>query len=201
MIRHDLWRTKGADVGSTVTVDIFVSVDGWARGETSPGYFGYLGPELEEWITTELAAPQVVVFGRRTYEMLAGIPDEARDESWRRMTELDKVVFSSTLDRATWPNTRICAEDAVDEVRRMAADGDVPLRTMGSISVARQLMDAGVVDRLRLMTFPLIVGDTGREPFFANLAAAELDLVDHRVLDGRVLLAEYRPTGGDIPQL
>jgi hypothetical protein len=38
-----------------------------------PGYFGYLGPELEEWITTERAAPQVVVMGRRTYEVLAGL--------------------------------------------------------------------------------------------------------------------------------
>jgi hypothetical protein len=52
--------TEGVDMGSTLTVDIFVSVDGWASGATSPG-FGYLGPELEEWITTELAAPQLVV--------------------------------------------------------------------------------------------------------------------------------------------
>jgi dihydrofolate reductase len=42
-----------------------------------PGYFGYLGPELDEWITTELAAPQLVVMGRRTYEALGGLPDEA----------------------------------------------------------------------------------------------------------------------------
>ena len=187
-------------MGSTVTVDIFVSVDGWARGETSPGYFGYFGPELEEWIASELAAPQIVVFGRRTYEMLAAIPDEARDESWRRMTELDKVVFSTTLKQAGWPNTRICGQDVVDEIRRMKTDGDVPMRTMGSLSLARQLTDASLVDRLRLMTFPLIAGDTGRERFFAEMAAAELELVDHRVLDDRVLLVEYRPTGSDIPR-
>jgi len=90
----------------TLTVDMFVSVDGWASGATSPGYFGYFGPELEEWITTEL----------------------------------------------------------------------------------------------RLMTFPLIVGDSGREPFFTNMASAALELVDHRTLDGRVLLVEYRPTGSDIPR-
>jgi hypothetical protein len=80
-------------MGTTLTVDIFVSVDGWASGATSPGYFGYLGPELEEWITTELAAPQLVVLGRRTYEVLAELPGEARDDFWRRMAELDKVVF------------------------------------------------------------------------------------------------------------
>ena len=53
-----------------LTVDMFVSVDGWASGTTSPGYFGYFGPELEKWITTELALPQLVVLGRRTYRPL-----------------------------------------------------------------------------------------------------------------------------------
>ena len=82
----------------------------------------------------------------------------------------------------------------------MKAESDVPLRTIGSLSVAQQLITAGVVDRLRLMTFPLFAGDAGREPAFANVASADLELVDHRVLDGRVLLVEYRPTGKDIPR-
>jgi dihydrofolate reductase len=187
-------------MGSILTVDIFVSVDGWAGGEGLPAYFGYLGPELEEWITTELAAPQLVVMGRRTYEVLAGLPDGAHGESWHRMTELDKVVFSSTLQQAVWPNTRICGQDLVDEIRRMKADSDVPLRTMGSLSLVRQLTSAGLVDRLRLMTFPLIAGESGREAVFANMASADLELVAHRALDGRVLLVEYRPTGKDIPR-
>jgi dihydrofolate reductase len=187
-------------MGSILTVDIFLSVDGWAGSEGLPGYFGYLGPELEEWITTELAAPQLVVMGRRTYEALAGLPDGARDESWHRMAQLDKVVFSRTLEQAVWPNTRICGQDLVAEIRRMKADGDVPLRTMGSLSLARQLTDGGLVDRLRLMTFPLIAGNSGREAFFANMASADLELADHRTLDGRVLLVEYRPTGKDIPR-
>lgn len=178
-------------MGSIVTVDIFLSVDGWAGSDGLPGYFGYLGPELEEWITTELAAPQLAVMGRRTYEALAGLPDEARDESWHRMAQLDKVVFSRTLRQAAWPNTRICSRDLVDEIQRMKADSDVPLRTMGSLSLARQLTGIGLVDRLRLMTFPLIAGGAGRDAFFADMASADLELVDHRTLDGRVLLVEY----------
>jgi dihydrofolate reductase len=185
---------------STLTVDIFVSVDGWAGSDGLPGYFGYLGPELADWITTELAVPQVAVMGRRTYEALAGLPDEARDESWDRMSQLNTVVFSRTLHQAQWPNTRICSADLVEEIRTMKADSDVPLRTMGSLSLAQQLMSAGLVDRLRLMTFPLIAGDAGREPAFATMASADLELVDHRVLDGRILLVEYRPTGNDIPR-
>ncbi len=181
----------------TLTVDLFLSVDGWAKGADSPGFFGYFGPDLDAWITTELAQPQLVVLGRRTYEALAGLPAQARGH---RMDELDKVVFSSTLQAATWPNTRICREDLVGEVGRLKRDGDIPLRTMGSLSLARQLCDAGLVDRLRLMTFPLLAGPSGREPAFAGMASADLELVNHRALDGRILLAEYRPTGRDIPR-
>ena len=184
----------------TLTVDIFVSLDGWAGSDSLPGYFGYFGPELDEWITTELAKPQVAILGRRTYEALAGLPDEARDQSSDRMARLDKIVFSRTLRQTDWPNTRICGEDVVDENQKLKSDGDVPLRTIGSISLARQLTGAGVVDRLRLMTFPLIAGDAGREPFFADMASADLELVDHQALDGRVLLVDYRPTGKDIPR-
>lgn len=173
----------------TLTVDIFVSVDGFARGETSPGYFGYFGPDLDEWITTESARPQMVLLGRRTYEALPGL-----------LEGMAKVVFSTTLTSTSWPNTRICADDLLAEVKRLKEVSDVPLRTIGSVSIARQLLGAGLVDRLRLMTFPFLVGKSGREPFFADVTSADLELVDHRVLDGRILLIEYRPTGHDIPR-
>jgi len=82
----------------------------------------------------------------------------------------------------------------------MKAEGDRPLRTTGSLSLVRQLARAGLVDRLRLLLFPLIAGDAGREALFADMASADLELADHRTLDGRVLLVEYRPTGKDIPR-
>jgi dihydrofolate reductase len=187
-------------MGTSVTVDLFLSVDGWAGSDGLPGYFGYFGPELEEWVTAMMAEPQRVVMGRRTYEALAGPPEPSGDESSNPMAPLDKVVFSRTLQQVAWPNTRICSEDLIEEILRMKADSDIPVRTMGSLSLARQLMSAGLVDRLRLMTFPLIAGSSGREAAFADMTSADLELVDHRVLDGRVLLMEYRPTGRDIPR-
>jgi dihydrofolate reductase len=187
-------------MGSNLTVDLFLSVDGWAGSDGLPGYFGYLGPELEEWVTTEMAAPQRVVMGRRTYEVLAGPPDHAGDESENPIAQLDTVVFSRTLQQVAWPNATICNRDVVEEIRRMKEDSDIPLRSMGSLSLARQLMGAGLVERLRLMIFPLLAGSSGREAAFADIASADLKLADHRVLDGRVLLVEYRPTGRDIPR-
>jgi dihydrofolate reductase len=165
-----------------LTVDIFLSVDGWAKGDAA--YFGYDGPELAEWISMELARPQLVLFGRRTYEALGNALDD-------RMAALDKVVFSRTLTTTAWPNSRLCGDDAVTEVGRLKREGDVPLRTMGSLSVARQLGAAGLVDRLRLMTFPLLAGTDGREWFFDKWVPTALELAGIRVLDGRVLLIEY----------
>nr|BFF25391.1 hypothetical protein GCM10025732_33560 [Glycomyces mayteni] len=75
-----------------------------------------------------------------------------------------------------------------------------PIRTWGSLSLADQLLAAGLVDRVRILTFPLFAGDAGRDSTFSAAAAADLELADHRVLDGRIVLTEYRPTGKDIPR-
>jgi dihydrofolate reductase len=186
-------------VPSNLVVDLFMSVDGWAGSDGLPGYFGYLGPQLQEWIAAEGALPQLTLLGRRTYEMLSALPDDARDDSSDALAKADKVVFSRTLKDISWPNTRVSA-DLLDEVRTLKADSTVPLRTVGSLSVVQQLLDAGLVDRLRLMNFPLIAGPAGREAAFAGTAAADLKLVDQTVLDDRVLLVEYAPTGKDIPR-
>jgi len=186
-------------MATTLTVDLFVSVDGFAKGEHSPGYFGYGGPELERWIADELARPQHLLLGRRTYAALAGLPPEAQDDGYRRMSSLPTTVFSRTLTDAEWPGATIEPGDAVGHVRGLRESGDVPLRTMGSLSVVQQLLDAGLVDRLRLMVFPLLVGPGGREPGFAGVSETDLELVDVRRLDGRLALLEYAPTGRPIP--
>ena len=187
-------------MAAQLVVDLFVSVDSWAGSDNLPGYFGYLGPELEEWIGAEEAKPQLQIMGRRTYEMLAGLPREAQDQFWDAIRAKTKVVFSRTLERVDWPNTRVCHRAPVDEIREMKATSSIPLRTVGSLSIARQLLDAGLVDRLRLMTFPLLAGEAGREPAFEGVGSADLALVGHRALDGRVLLLEYQPTGRDVPR-
>src|SRR4051812_4912406 len=103
---------------TTLTVDLFISTDGFAGSDGLPGYFGYLGPDLEAWIA-DSAAPSVSIMGRRTYEMLASLPEEHRDEGWQQMARLETVVFSQTLDRVEWPNARICNDDLGGEVERL----------------------------------------------------------------------------------
>lgn len=185
---------------STVSVELFISADGWAGSDGLPGYFGYLGPELEQWLGVHAGEPHVALMGRKTYEMLSGLPDDARDDSWGQMVQRPTVVFSRTITEVEWPNAEVRNGDVVDEVRRLKHVSDVPMRTIGSLSLVRQLLAGGLVDQVRLVTFPLFAGDAGREWAYTDIVPADLQLIDHRVLDGRILVVEYRPTGNDIPR-
>ncbi|GAA4398342.1 dihydrofolate reductase family protein [Tsukamurella soli] len=179
-----------------VIVDLFLSVDGWAKGVDSPGYFGYGGPDLRRWIADAAASEQRVLLGRRTYEAFEALPLEFRDEGYRRMAQTPTTVFSRTLSEAAWPAATVTAHGPVEYVRAWRGSR---LRTMGSLSIARQLLDAGVVDRLRLLVFPCLVGDRGREAPFDSVRSADLEVVEQRLLDGRIVFVEYRPTGRPAP--
>ncbi len=173
-----------------LTADLFVSLDGYASGDFGP-YFGYGGPELDGWIQTELDKPQVVVMGRVTYEALATFASNGPD----RLTALPKVVVSSTLSQPLeWANTRLVAGDAIEALPTVKGDSEVPMRTMGSVSLVRNLLAAGLVDRLRLMVFPLTCGSAGRDRIFGEGKPEHFELEQTRVLDARVVLLEYRMT-------
>jgi dihydrofolate reductase len=84
--------------------------------------------------------------------------------------------------------------DAVEIVRRMKEQSDVPIRSHGSLSMNRSLLAAGLVDRLQITVFPVVAGQTGDEPIFAGAADFDLELLESRTLDGRTLELSYRPT-------
>jgi dihydrofolate reductase len=163
--------------------DLFISVDGFAGGDGFGPYFGYGGPELDTWIARQMDTPHVLVMGRRTYELLAPMSGPENP-----MTAQPKLVVSSSLaESLTWANTRVVRSlDALAHEKTAAS-----LRTIGSLSLVRSLLDAGLVDRLRLLTFPLLAGSRGREPAFAGMATTELTLAGTEVLDGRIVCQDW----------
>ena len=86
------------------------------------------------------------------------------------------------------------AADPVEAVRSLKADGGVGLRTLGSITLCRSLLEAGLVDRFRVVVFPVITGSTGRERIYDGYPDVGLELVASRTFDGRLQLLEYVPT-------
>ncbi len=88
--------------------------------------------------------------------------------------------------------------DAAEAVARLKREG-VSLTTIGSLSLCRSLLQAGLVDRYRVVIFPVITGATGRERIYDGYPDVGLEMVDHRTFDNRVQLVEYRPTLLDGP--
>jgi dihydrofolate reductase len=180
--------------------DLFISLDGFASGVKEAAFFGYFGEELGKWVSDQLQGPQLLIMGRVTYEALAQFAPSAADPMSVRMTELPKLLFSSTLkEPLAWKNAGLAKASVADEIRALQRQPGGPLRSIGSVSLVKSMMQLGLVDRLRLMVFPVILGAVGREPIYANYQRKGLELIDTKVLDSRLILLEYRPSQGTPP--
>ena len=198
-------------------VDLIISLDGYASAEGWPGWWGLEGPEYLAWLEQEGEKGYTFLLGANTYRLMSSMSQEAaaggsgvsEDEgaSLTGLAAVPKVVFSSTLQAPlTWPNSELVTGDAVDAVREMKRSVTGPLSTLGSLSLCRSLLTAGLVDRFRLVVFPVITGRTGRERIYDGYPDVALEMVDSRTFDGRLQLLEYVPTvlsgppGGRMPE-
>jgi dihydrofolate reductase len=190
-------------MAATYTFDVFSSLDGFgsASGGDWGGYWGKQGPELLDHRLALYSEQQRMVFGANTYRLfarfLASEPEdsEVRDPWVTRMVNLPAIMVSTTLEEPLdWVDGTVVSGDAVDVVARLKEESEVPLRSHGSLSMNRALMAAGLVDRVQVTLFPVITGQTGVEPIFEGAADFDLELVEHRTLDGRTQELVYRPT-------
>jgi dihydrofolate reductase len=192
-------------------VDFITSLDGYASGDGWPGFWGLEGPEYLAWLGEQ---PTVTyLMGTNTYRLMSGFaagdvpagqdefrPEEA--ESVDELTRASKVVFSASLEEPlTWANATLVRGDAVDAVRAMKEDGSGLLSTIGSLSLSRSLLRAGLVDRFRVVMFPVITGATGDERIYDGYPDVALDMTESRTFDGRIQLVEYRPRVMEHPPL
>jgi dihydrofolate reductase len=186
---------------SNLMVDFIISLDGYASADGWPGYWGMEGPEYLEWITEEAENEHTALMGATTYRLMSGFAVELPDDPGvAALTALPKMVFSSTLEAPlSWANSELVDADAVETVKDMKRRDSRPMRTVGSLSLCRSLLGAGVVDRFRVVVFPVITGATGKERIFDGYPDIALDLVENRTFDDRLQLLEYVPTLLDGP--
>ena len=184
-------------------VDFITSLDGCASGEGWPGFWGLEGPEYLAWLGEQ---PEVTyLMGATTYRLMSGFAggemppgtDEfTADEagSVDELTRASKVVFSSSLDEPlTWANSTLVRDDPVDAVRAMKESGSGILSTIGSLMLSRSLIRAGLVDRFRVVMFPVITGVTGAERIYDGYPDVALDMITSGTFDRSIQLGEYRP--------
>jgi dihydrofolate reductase len=187
---------------ATYTFDVFSSLDGYGgAGGDWTGYWGKQGPELLDHRLAVFDEDQRMVFGANTYRLFAQMLAESTEESdvrdpWvTRMRGMPATIVSTTLEEPLdWPDATVVRGDAVDVVAQLKEESGVPLRSHGSLSMNRALMAAGLVDRVQVTLFPVITGQTGRDPIFEGAADFDLELVEHRTLDGHIQELVYRPT-------
>jgi dihydrofolate reductase len=186
---------------STLMVDFIISLDGYAAAEGWPGFWGMEGPDYLAWLEEEGKPEHTVLMGATTYRLMSGFAAQMPDEPGiKGLTAMPKVVFSSTLEAPlSWANTELVAGDAVEAVQNMKQRDSRPLRTLGSLSLCRSLLKAGVVDRFRVVVFPVITGATGTDRIFDGYPDVRLELVESRTFDGRLQLLDYVPTVLDAP--
>jgi dihydrofolate reductase len=175
-------------------IDFITSLDGYASAEGWPGWWGLEGPEYLAWLEGAPEKDYTILMGAKTYRVMSGFAAEG-EPGTDALAGMSKVVFSSTLSEPlSWPNTQLVAGEAVEAVREMKAAASSSMRTMGSLTLCRSLLKAGLVDRFRVVVFPVITGSTGDERIYDGYPDVSLEMVASRTFDGRIQLLEYVPT-------
>lgn len=147
-----------------------VSLDGYftdSKGDMSWAHKN--DPEWNAWVQDNAKGGGELLFGRITYQMMASFwPTAVALETMpvvaERMNNLPKVVFSRTLDKASWQNTKLVKTGMVDEVRRMKTERGDGMVIMGSGTIVSQLAQEGLIDEFQCVVNPIVLGK-GRTMF------------------------------------
>jgi dihydrofolate reductase len=175
-----------------LVVTEFVSVDGVFQdpggvGEIDRGGWSFKaerGEDFDQFKTEELMAAEVQLLGRTTYEGFAKAwpsMEEVEGEFAVKMNSMPKYVVSTTLENAEWNNSTIIRDNVADEVKKLKEETEGDILVAGSGELVQTLLGEGLVDELRLMIFPIIVGQ-GKHLFGEQRDMSELKLTRSKAI-------------------
>ena len=157
-----------------------VGDEGWSRG----GWFleTKRGEDGDKVTLDEALGAEAWLLGRRSYEFFASRWPSREGELADRLNSLPKYVVSSTLEDPEWGNSTVLSGDVLDEVSKLKEELDGEIVVVGSIRLVRTLMENDLVDELRLMIYPVVLGD-GERLFGETGDQRSMRLVESRTLD------------------
>lgn len=176
-----------------------LSLDGYFEGAKNwdvEWFQGFFSEELENFSVEQLRGADALVFGRVTYEGMAAYWQTAKGEVADFMNNLPKVVFSRTLERTDWANTRLVKSDAVAEIRELKGRGSRDIFVFGSGHLCAGLLAAGLFDELRLALVPIVLG-RGTTLFGRDLSRQPMKLLEARPLANKCVILRYEPQQGE----
>lgn len=176
------------------------SLDGYftdAQGNMNFAYNSIPDPEWDAFVKNNASGGGTLIFGRVTYEMMASYwPTPAASQNMAlvadRMNHSPKVVFSRTMDSATWNNTRLVKEDLIGEIQRMKSEPGEGMVILGSGSIVAQLAREGLIDEYQIVIDPVAIGG-GRTMFEGVSDNLALKLINSRGFDNGNIVLTYQP--------
>jgi dihydrofolate reductase len=150
------------------------------------------GPEGDRFKLEELEEAEAQLLGRVTYEGFAAAWPSMEDEAGfaKKMNEMLKYVVSSTLERPEWQNTTVLGGDPVDSVAALREEVDGVILIAGSATLVKSLIENDLVDELRLMVFPVLLGE-GKRIFPEGETKRRLKLAEAKTLGDGISLVRY----------
>ena len=190
-----------------LTVNTFVTLDGVMQAPGGPeedpaGGFshggwsaGYWDDAMGERMGETMGKPFDLLLGRKTYEIFAAHWPHARDQPGAaELNGARKYVASRTVDSVDWENSTLLEGDVAEAVAKLKAEDGPEIQVHGSGDLIQTLLEHDLVDQLRVMIFPVVLG-TGKRLFGDGAVPAGLKLVDSATSSTGVLMATYDRSG------
>jgi dihydrofolate reductase len=185
-----------------IVVTEFVSLDGVMEAPGGGENFKHAGwtfkinrgDEGEKFKLDETLGSEALLLGRKTYEGFAAAWPSMKNEFADKLNSMPKYVVSSTLDDPTWTNSTVLKGDLVEEVSKLRQELDGDIVVHGSAQLVQGLLEHGLVDELRLMVFPVVLG-SGKRLFGETSDKKALRLVDSKTVGDGVAILIYESAG------
>jgi dihydrofolate reductase len=179
---------------SKLTSFTFITLNGFFKGQNEDTSWHIHGGEASEFANDSSGADNILLFGRKTYDMMASFwPTPMAAESFptvaENMNKSQKIVCSNTLKKADWHNTTVMGGDIIEQIKELKKTSKKNITILGSGSLLTQLSEVGLIDQYSIMLDPIAIGK-GTSIFENIQSRLELNLVSSRVFekDGIILL-------------
>lgn len=181
---------------SKIVATEFLALDGVFE-DPHLWHFPFFNDKAMQYKMDELRATDALLLGRKTYEGFAEAwPERSGDEFSDRFNSMPKHVVSTTLEHPEWNNSHVISGNLADELAKLKEQYQQDIFIHGSGDLANSLMQQGLVDEVRLMVHPVVVGK-GRRFFNDGTTISALKLTGVTTYESGVLLLTYQPTVGE----
>jgi dihydrofolate reductase len=175
----------------------FISLDGVVEAPDQ-WHFPYFNDEMGQAVWSTMSASDTLLLGRVTYEGFAAAwPD--RDPGGEEgpmvdyMNKTPKVVVSTTLDKVEWENSTLIKGNVIEEITKLKQQPGGTIGTTGSVTLVRSLLAAGLLDELRLLVHPIVIGGDRLRLFDDGGPQVPLKLAHSEIFETGVLSLTYVP--------